>query len=59
MQSKKSSAQAVYNMLSFQYKPIEKTLKRVLSAAEYKKYQALSPMRKIGVLDAVAQSLNY
>jgi hypothetical protein len=53
----------VYKMLSFQYKPLEASIKKMLlarpgGADAWKVYQALPAIKKIQVLDNYASKLN-
>lgn len=47
-------AAAVFKMLAFQYKPIEKALKKMATPEDWKMYQGFSAAKKIRVLDRVA-----
>ena len=58
MKSKTSSAQAVFDMLSFQYKPLENYLKKVSAKDDWELYQSFSVEKKIRCLDWVAQQIN-
>lgn len=54
MNTTEKQAKLVYNMLSFQYKPLEKMMKKQ-APAFYKEYLGFPYIRKIAVLDKLAQ----
>lgn len=56
--SKKDHGKEVFEMLRFQYKPLEALLRRELKGTELlKKYEMSSYYKKIQILDKVAKKL--
>jgi len=50
----KDSAKKIFDMLAFQYRPMEKMLLRGLDQETAQKYQLLPYSRKIAILDMMA-----
>lgn len=57
MKNKRQSSDEVFQILGFQYKPLEKWLKENLDEKTFKKYKQMPTVKKIKVLDMVAQGL--
>lgn len=56
-QTKNDPAEAVYKMLSAQYKPLEAMLLKRITPEQVKQYKKMSYMKKIMILDKYASRL--
>ena len=56
---KKDPAQAVFDLLAFQYQPLIDGLKKHLPAKDFNKFNKKSPADKIRILDNLANRLGF